>query len=100
MSWPFFGLFKPPEYESSLSNINVHVYRNMKSELFSPQPKKKKIMVSWTFDFFSPKSSILNILYFKVDKKKKFPFSLGGSAKKIEVHIPDPKRAEVKMSHY
>ena len=37
----------------------------------------------------------INDCFFKDDKKKKFPFSLGGSAKKIELHIPDSRRAEV-----
>ncbi|XP_065940396.1 intermembrane lipid transfer protein VPS13A isoform X3 [Magallana gigas] len=42
-----------------------------------------------------PKRSAKGVEFLlKDDKKKKFPFSLGGSAKKIEVHIPDPKRAE------
>lgn len=57
-------------------------------------------MVSWIFDFFLFKSSILNILYFKDDKKKKFFFLLGGLVKKIEVYIFDFKRVEVKMSYY
>ena len=36
-----------------------------------------------------------SMVVFKDDKKKKFPFSLGGSAKKIELHIADSRRAEV-----
>ncbi|XP_056003796.1 intermembrane lipid transfer protein VPS13A-like isoform X2 [Ostrea edulis] len=42
-----------------------------------------------------PKRSAKGVEFLlKDEKKKKFPFQLGSSAKKIEVHISDPKRAE------
>ncbi|XP_078330281.1 intermembrane lipid transfer protein VPS13A-like isoform X6 [Crassostrea virginica] len=50
---------------------------------------------TWTDLKEKPKRSPKGVEFLlKDDKKKKFPFSLGGSAKKIELHIADSRRAE------
>lgn len=80
--------------------MNNHIYIYVKSKTFFLYRKKTiNNHLAKHFILFSPKNSQLITVYFKDDKKKKFLFSLGGSAKTIEVYIPDPKRAEVKKDH-